>query len=456
MLTKSVLLFSLILIPKFAFAGVIISEVMYDVDGSDSGREWIELTNQGDIAENIEGWRLFEQGVNHTLKIISGSFDLQANQALVIVSDPEKFLIDWPEYSGTLIDSSFSLSNSGESITIRDSDLNDIDSFVYTGEEGANGDGNSLYKIDNEIKVGAPTPGLAGYADAVYQNDGGSDSNLDTSASAHSNPEPISFAKEINSIVVNPGRDRISLVGTPVVFETRAINEDNKKEYVDGVSYEWSLGDGSSQSGRKIEHIYREPGDYVVVVRAKFREDIAVSRTKIKVYPFDVEVSDVEPSQYVELKNNLNVEANIGGSWLSNGNAVFQIAPDTIILPKTKIKIPREVLVIDISNEVLFRDPSGFLVSSYKPIIKTGEVLGAVYQPPTKTQPVVVIEDSKPNTQGTWFIDKENVIDINQGNSKGMSTSNERVEKLNAEKVVLTKEKIGFWNKTFRFFKNIF
>ncbi len=126
-ITKYVLLF-LILIS--GVNAVMISEIMYNPLGSDSDREWIEIYNDG--AEiSLEDWKLKENGVNHQLSLYQGSFVLPQDEFIIIVDDPVDFLNDY-SYTGTILDSSFSLKNSGEEIAILDKDLNEIDKVTYT------------------------------------------------------------------------------------------------------------------------------------------------------------------------------------------------------------------------------------------------------------------------------------------------------------------------------------
>ncbi|MDP8204709.1 MAG: lamin tail domain-containing protein, partial [Candidatus Tenebribacter mawsonii] len=41
---------------------VVINEVLYDPDGSDSGYEWIELYNSSDQSVNLNGWMIRKAG----------------------------------------------------------------------------------------------------------------------------------------------------------------------------------------------------------------------------------------------------------------------------------------------------------------------------------------------------------------------------------------------------------
>src|SRR3989344_6805654 len=101
------------------YASVVITEVMYDLEGADTGREWVKIQNDG-VAVDLTGWKFFEGGGNHGLTLVQGDISLPQNGFAVIADNAEKFLLDWPGFSGTLFDSVFSLSNTGETLILRD------------------------------------------------------------------------------------------------------------------------------------------------------------------------------------------------------------------------------------------------------------------------------------------------------------------------------------------------
>ena len=53
-------------------ASVTINEIMYDPDGSDTNREWVELYNDGGSSVDLSAWKFVEAGVNHGLTNFSG------------------------------------------------------------------------------------------------------------------------------------------------------------------------------------------------------------------------------------------------------------------------------------------------------------------------------------------------------------------------------------------------
>jgi hypothetical protein len=152
--------------PPPVFYPILINEIMYNLDGSDDGREWIEIFNNANISVDLTNWKLYEDGTNHGLNIVQGANVLLSNQYAVIVDDKNEFLKDFPSYSGTILNSSFALSNDTEELIIKNQDLF-IDNLSYSSVWGANGDGNSLQKItpnlysnnSNNWKPAPPTPG---------------------------------------------------------------------------------------------------------------------------------------------------------------------------------------------------------------------------------------------------------------------------------------------------------
>ncbi len=111
----------LLLIPYSAFASVEITEIMYDLEGSDSGREWIEITNKGGVSVDISKFKLLEAGVKHGLTPAQGGSILLPSASAVIASNPAVFLSEHPGFVKSVFKSSFSLSNTGETLTILNS-----------------------------------------------------------------------------------------------------------------------------------------------------------------------------------------------------------------------------------------------------------------------------------------------------------------------------------------------
>ena len=121
--------------PLATYAQIVITEVMYDLPGTDAGREWIEVKNNGDMAIDLSSYRLFEAETNHKINP-TGETLLGPNSFAVIADDPNKFKTDNPDWIGLIFDSVLSLNNNGEILILKDQDLSDIDCISYSPSIG--------------------------------------------------------------------------------------------------------------------------------------------------------------------------------------------------------------------------------------------------------------------------------------------------------------------------------
>ncbi len=152
--------FLLALSPHFAHAAVQITEVMYDPPGANSGAQWVELANEGDIAVSLNGYKLAEGGTNHKITVALGTSTLLAGEVVIVASDPQTFSTLFPHYQGSLFKSALSLtSKKGETLTLLTAQAQPVDSITYDPSAGAAGDGNTLHRSGAVLVVGAPNPG---------------------------------------------------------------------------------------------------------------------------------------------------------------------------------------------------------------------------------------------------------------------------------------------------------
>ncbi len=150
--TFFVTLLFFVTIPSLAHAQLLVSEIMYDLEeGQDAGREWVELFNSGTDAVDVTRWRLFESGVNHKIAASRGGASLPSGRYAIVADNPTKFLVDHPTYTGQLFESSFSLSNKGETLIVRNPEGIDTDVVGYQPSLGAAGDGTSLSRTSTKV-----------------------------------------------------------------------------------------------------------------------------------------------------------------------------------------------------------------------------------------------------------------------------------------------------------------
>ncbi len=349
---------ALFLLPAVSFAQVSINEIMYDLSGSDTGREWVEIYNGGSSAVDISSYKFLEStgASNHTLTLIQGTATLPAGGFAVIVSDSAKFLADWPpaSFSGNLFKASFSsLNNTGGTLILKDSSAVVIDQVTYASTQGASGDGNSLQKTASGWSAGGPTPGASNISVGVTSSgistttevadmtsgSSSGDNVSSSSASAYSEPVSLSSAMEKMEFQISAGRDRLTAVGNTVTFHAVVTRTQATPEQ--GITYAWSFGDGTTGQGADVKHAYRFPGEYTVVLTGSYSDAQAVNEAKVTVVAPKVSMAKV--SGGLEIANNSGTEINLEGWNLAGERRTFTFPVDTLISSGKKIIFADEV-----------------------------------------------------------------------------------------------------------------
>ena len=151
--------------PLHVHADIIISEIFYDSSGTDSKQEWIELQNKGTSAVDISKWKI-NDGASHVLNAppkngSTGSLILSPGSYSILVADANSFRATHAGISASVIDTSLSLSNDGETISLLNASGTVMTTATYTTADGGAGDGNSLQKSGMGWIAAPPTPGTA-------------------------------------------------------------------------------------------------------------------------------------------------------------------------------------------------------------------------------------------------------------------------------------------------------
>lgn len=335
------------LLPLFAHAQVYINEIMYNLSGTDTGREWVEIYNSGSNAIDLSNWKFFENNTNHGLNSISGGTSLSAGAYAIIVDDSTKFLIDWIGFSGILLDSTFSLNNTGEIISLKDDAQTIIDEITYESSTGAIGDGNSLQKSGSAWISAGPTPGslnatvsspgtsTTSPSTATEENAtagaSSSQGSSSSASSAHYGATSVSTLEVTPSFEVNAGRDRLGTVASPLEFKA-----ETNIDYTRNSIFVWNFGDGSEGVGEVVSHTYMYPGEYALVLNVSGQKSKAVSRVNVKIIDPKLAISYAS-AERIEIVNNSKNEANLFGRALVVRDKVFTFPKDTIIKAGQKI-----------------------------------------------------------------------------------------------------------------------
>lgn len=361
----SIALFSLFLAaPLYVHASVRITEIMYDLEGTDAGREWVEVANDGSDPVDIAAFRLFEGGTNHRLTSVQGSTVLAPGSAAVIADDSTKFLADWSSYTGMLFDTSFAggLSNSGEVLTLRNGDLADADSVTYASGWGGAGDGNSLTRLGSSFSGAVPSPGVYGGADSSGAQ---AQSQESTSSSSDTSVTPAAVAPQ-KMISVYAGDARSVTVGADSVYRAEVFGTSGEKASSPRVV--WNFGDGTIQEGVSVAHAYAYPGKYAVLVSGSLGEYSALARFTVVALPAEVSLR-VETDGTLSVLNTGARDADIS-RWIVTRNGFdFRFPEGTIVLAGEGVHLPATTHIPS-SGEALLRYPNGMPASGEVPALE--------------------------------------------------------------------------------------
>ena len=354
---------------------------MYDAEGTDTDREWIELYNSGSESVDLSSYKLFEANSNHGLTLEEGDKNIAPLGYAIIVQDKTKFKTDYPNFSGNIFRASFSLNNEGEALSIKDADLNIVDSYSYLSSTGASGDGKSLQKASGTWGVGAPSPGAVNASTNTNtentNNTGNTNTNTNntqtgsgSSSSSSSNTSPV-VIKKIETNILAPS---FIFVNLPMTFEAKTTGTSGEDLHYG--KYYWNFGDGTSLEqdvvyANKFSHIFYYPGDYEI--RLEYYGNpyssvpTALDTFTIKVIPASIIISSVGGANdfFIELTNNTEYNADISHWYLSSYNRTFVFPKNTYLQSKKKMILSNKITnfvfgddknlkLINTSGEVVF------------------------------------------------------------------------------------------------------
>lgn len=312
---------------------VYISEIMYDPQGSDTSREWIEIYNDTSGAIDFTVWKFFESGTNHGMTSYSGGSTVISGGYGIIVDNPVKFLADFPSFQGVLYDSSFSLSNTGEQLILKDGGGNSIDTFTYSVSVGGNDDGTTLSKINSTWEKGDATPGNS--------NQITTSSNVTTTATTTGNQTTIAqMSPPLPDIVLYLPFEKTVVAGAESEFAVYGMTRTGKP--IENLSYTWAFGDGGKGYGTSTLYRYAYPGRYVAHVEGGNGYVIGTGRISVHVVPPDIIISKVENGKYgtfVDITNPNRYALDLSQWKLTINGSSFSFPKNTIILGNTTTHI---------------------------------------------------------------------------------------------------------------------
>lgn len=357
--------------------GLSITEIMYDLPGSDSGREWIEIYNNTGASIDLTKYKFFESGTSHNISHYEGDIEL-ANGAYAVISDnATNFLNDNPNFPKTnLYDSSFSLSNDkGENLAIKDSDGNILYEVSYDVSLGANGDGNTLqlnssgFWASMGISVGSSLASNTTIKQETQEES--KTNNTEIVNRGGSNFVPYKKDPAMKFEFQNP---KTNLVGHPTLFKANLFGFVG--ESITNGYFVWNFGDGETialTTNQEVDHIYLFPGIYTVSLSYKYSswypKPTIVGKTKIEIVEPSLVLKDLylTPFPAVRISNNNDFEYDIS-------KYIIQTHNQNIIIP--------EGTYIGAKDDIVFRLPQGsYSKDSIKLLSFSGYTVYSTFSP---------------------------------------------------------------------------
>ena len=356
---KVLLFLPILLFPQFCFASVRVTEIMYDLEGADSGREWVEIENTGTVTLDLATYKFFDKDGGHLLKSFgSGTTEIPASSFAVIADKPDVFLTDHVGFSGLLIDSSFSLT-SAETIGMKDEGGAVIDSISYISDLGGKGDGKSLQRTTGgELIAGTPTPG-SGMSAPSAPSAPTEETTTSNNTSATSNPSSSQASKPevpIKRITVDAGGDRVVTVGASALFSAKVFGTIG--EPIPNPRLVWNFGNGEQREGKTISFAYEYPGEYTLMVTGASGEYSAVDRVLVTAVSANVALL-YETDGTVALLNKEKRDVDVSLWRLRRGNAEFLIPENTVVAGGQKIPFSSKTTGLPGEGEASLLYPNG-------------------------------------------------------------------------------------------------
>lgn len=181
--------------------------------------------------------------------------------------------------------------------------------------------------------------------------------------STHSSPEDLSNYDTNEVFQLSAGRNRIGYLGAPLEFD--ANHRLSAGVIGSDCQFSWSFGDGLEDSGEKVSHVYKYPGDYSVVLNGDCGGADAVSRTDVQILVPHISVA-ITGEGDIEVGNTGDTEINLGTWSLVSASSSFVFPKDTIVGAGKDIILSSEdtKIYLTASSTVILQSPLGKEVST--------------------------------------------------------------------------------------------
>ncbi len=335
---RTILLIALfVTLPTMVNAQMVLNEVAWMGSATDANNEWIELLNTSADAVDVTDWTIDDGNTLHI--VLNGSVSGDA-VALLERTDDESVggVSAFHIYTGAL-------SNSGATLTLRNKNGEIIDQVV--GGEGWQqiGGDNITKETPQRVSSGWVTkPATPGVKNSTGDTQASSpepksENDQQKKVSGSTSKAPVRTTPTYSGVLELQIRaPEIAYVNQKITFDV--VPEGVGPTIKNSLAYTWNFGDTYTASRKESTHIFEYPGEYVIMVGAKFGSQSAMARHEITVLPVSFSLARTEEGNLL-ITNNAPKEVDLGGFQLA-GDASFTFPPFTILKPKGTLTIAKD------------------------------------------------------------------------------------------------------------------
>lgn len=329
--------------------GIVINEIYPNPPGSDNDDEFVELKNIGTETVSIAGWKLNDSSTGKDYIIVSETLA------------PNSIITIYRKQSGIALNNS-----GGEDVQLSLSNGVLVTKTSYTGSVT---DGMSYSRT----------------AEGTYVWSTVGTPNKENIIATKNNAPKVLFDADTNVVV-----------GEVVSFDA----SDTTDSETDTLTFSWNFGDGETDTGEAVEHVYTKRGVYtatlivtdtqknivekriVITVRDEDGDDSTIMSVEapkgLYINEFLPNPKGAEDSEFIELYNDSENQINLGGLKLDDedgGSRPYIFDDDTFIEPKEYRVFSKQETKLALNNtndsvRILAADNTPLLSIDYENVIE--------------------------------------------------------------------------------------
>ncbi len=337
---------------------IVINKILYNPLGNDTGKEWIELYNRGNQDIDLTNYDLDPSSAPY---YTFPHFVLKSKAKVIIHINTEGTNSATDLYTGP----SKNMSNTKGVIALFNSTTHSTENLVDYIEYGAGGQTNESKAIqDNIWTAGDFIPNAQeGYCLALKQEgqDNNSSQDWQTVDCRQESPNPekktenVSEKKQSQEKIsfknlggkppqAEAGPNKSGVINQTIIFDgSKSFDPDD----VDLI-YFWNFGDGSTNTEKISEHIYKFPGKYIASLYVSDGYHSDLDTLIVTIYPKPIIISEFMPEAnknsqngWIEIYNPNEIIMDISG-WQINDSSSSQnffVFPDNSFIDAKKFLV---------------------------------------------------------------------------------------------------------------------